>query len=135
LVGSRGIQSDTYLTLMDLAPTFLDVAGSKYPDDGSVQPLLGKSLLPLLSDGTAVHDDQYVTTMFHGGRAFIRQGRWKLVTLERPFDETGFELFDVEDDPGEMNDLSEAQPEKRAELIELWRAERKKLGIILPGDL
>jgi arylsulfatase len=135
LLGARGIQSDTYLTLMDLAPTFLDIAGAKYPDDGSVQPLLGESLLPLLSDGTAVHDDQYVTTLYHGGRAFIRQGRWKLVTLERPFDETGFELFDVEDDPGETNDLSEAQPEKRAELIELWRAERKKLGIILPGDL
>jgi arylsulfatase len=134
-VRSRGTVSTTYLTVMDLAPTFLELAKAKYPDDGSVHPMLGESLVPLLTDLEPVHDENHVTTLYHGGRAFVRQGKWKLVNLDPPFDESGFELFNIQNDPGEMENLAEAEPEKLAELIALWRVERKKLGIVLPGDL
>ncbi len=134
-VGSRGVINDSYFTVMDLAPTFLELGKASYPDDGSVRPMLGESLVPLLADLAPVHDENYITTLYHGGRAFVRQGKWKLVTLDPPFDESGFELFDIEADPGEIVNLAEAEPEKLAELIALWRGERKKLGIVLPGDL
>ena len=134
-VGSRGVINDTYLTVMDLAPTFLELAKARYPDDGSVRPMLGESLKPLLTDLAPVHGQDYVTTLYHGGRAFVRKGNWKLVNLDPPFDEAGLELFDLETDPGETVNLAEAEPEKMAEMIALWRAERKKLGIVLPGDL
>jgi arylsulfatase len=88
-----------------------------------------------LTDLEPVHDENHVTTLYHGGRAFVRQGNWKLVNLDPPFDESGFELFNIQNDPGEMENLAEAEPEKLAELIALWRVERKKLGIVLPGDL
>jgi arylsulfatase A-like enzyme len=120
---------------MDLMPTFLELAGAAYPADGSVRPMLGESLVPLLTNGDPVHDEAYVTTLYHGGRAFIRQGSWKLVTLEPPFDEAAFELFDLETDPGEAVNLAQAEPAKTAELLALWRQEREKLGIVLPGDL
>ena len=100
-VGSRGVIDDTYLTVMDLAPTFLELAGARYPDDGSVRPMLGESMVPLLTDLSPCMMKNYVTTLYHGGRAFVRKGRWKLVTLDPPFDESRFELFDVEADPGE----------------------------------
>ncbi|MEN8007838.1 MAG: arylsulfatase [Candidatus Krumholzibacteriota bacterium] len=134
-VSAHGVIDDTYFTVMDLAPTFLELAEARYPDDGSVRPMLGESLLPLLADGAPVHDEDYVTVLYHGGRALVRQGRWKLVNLDPPFDESAFELFDLETDPGETVNLAEAEPEKRAELLALWRAERKRLGIVLPGDL
>jgi arylsulfatase len=128
--------SSAYLTVMDLAPTFLELAGAVYPDDGSVEPMLGESMLPLLRGGQArVHDDSYVTTLYHGGRAFIRQGRWKLVNLEPPFFESELELFDVEADPGETTNLADVEPAKLAEMLALWRAERARLGILLPDDL
>jgi arylsulfatase len=128
--------SSAYLTVMDLAPTFLGLAGAVYPDDGSVEPMLGESMLPLLrGEQTRVHDDGYVTTLYHGGRAYIRQGRWKLVNLEPPFLESELELFDVEADPGETTNLAEVEPSKLAEMLALWRAERARLGIILPSDL
>jgi hypothetical protein len=38
-------------------------------------------------------------------------------------------------DPGETTDLSSQFPRKRAELLELWRRERRALGITLPEDL
>lgn len=125
-----------YVTVMDLAPTFLDMAGVPYPDDGSVQPMLGESMRDYLAGVTdRVHDDSYVTTLYHRGFAYLRRGPWKIVTLYPPFEESKFELFNVIDDPGETTDLRETNPEKYEELIELWREERRRLGIVLPRDL
>ena len=93
-------------------------------------------MIPLLS-GTAseVHDSTYVTALYHAGHAFVRHGRWKLVNLDAPFDESGFELFDIEADPGETRNLAAAEPERFREMLRLWREQRLKLGIILPSDL
>ena len=82
-----------------------------------------------------VHSDDYVTTLYHGGRAYVRQGNWKLVNLDPPFDESKMELFDVKADPGETNNLAKVYPDRYQRMLNLWRIERKKLGIILPQDL
>jgi arylsulfatase len=135
-VSHQGIINSSYVTVMDLAPTILEIADVPYPDDGSVKPILGESMGSLLAGNSeSVHDDQYVTTLFHRGRAFLRKGNWKMSTLEKPFDESDFELFDLSVDPGEANNLADVETEKFAELIEVWRTERKRLGIILPEDL
>jgi arylsulfatase A-like enzyme len=73
--------------------------------------------------------------MAYQQRAFVRRGDWKLMTLDQPFDERDFALYNVANDLGETTDLSEQYPEKRSELLELWRQERRKLGITLPEDL
>jgi arylsulfatase len=57
------------------------------------------------------------------------------LTLTQPFDERDFELFDLRRDPGETRDLSAAEPERRAAMLDLWRAERRRFGIVLPEDL
>lgn len=135
-VAARGVIDSTYLTVMDLAPTFLDIAGAQYPDDGSVRPMLGESITGFLAgEADIVHDENYVTTLYHAGRAYLRQGNWKISNLEPPFNEADFELFDLATDPGESYNLADDEPEKLAELIELWGEERERLGIILPQDL
>lgn len=135
-VAAAGLKEQSYVTVMDLAPTLIELAGARYPENGSVKPMLGESMVPLLSgQADRVHDDDYVTTLYHRGRAFLRQGPWKIVTLEPPFDEASFKLFNVIDDPGETTNLAESRPEKYAELVELWRSERRELGIVLPQDL
>jgi arylsulfatase A-like enzyme len=120
---------------MDLAPTLLEVAGARYPDDGTVRPMLGESMNALLSGASdRVHDDTYVTTVYHAGRAYVRMGRWKLVSLDPPFDESKMELFDVIADPGETRDLRGSEPERYAEMLALWRSERARLGIRLESE-
>jgi arylsulfatase len=127
---------DSYVTVMDIAPTLLEVAGANYPDDGSVAPILGESMVGLLSGSVdRVHDDNYITVFSHRGRAFVRQGDWKILTLNGPFDESNFELYNVADDPDETENLREAEPEKFAELLEIWREKRLEYGIIVPRDL
>jgi len=129
-VSARGAIEDTYVTVMDLAPTFLDLAGASYPDDGSVRPMLGESMTGLLS-GTAdrVHGDDYVTTLYHAGRGFVRRGRWKLVSLEPPFSTDEMQLFDILADPGETRDLRGAEPAIHAEMLALWASEKERLDI------
>ena len=89
----------------------------------------------IAGDAATVHDADYVTTLFHAGRAFVRRGPWKLVTLDPPFDEAAFQLFNVEDDPSETTNLAHAPPDVHRELLELWRTERARLGIVLPSEI
>ena len=135
-VAARGVIDATYLTVMDLAPTFLEIADARYPNDGSVRPMLGESIAGFLAgEADTVHDSDYVTTLYHAGRAYLRQGDWKISNLEPPFDEADFELFNLTADPGETTNLAHDEAEKYAAMIELWHAEREALGIILPEDL
>ena len=135
VVSMRAIDS-TYVTVMDLAPTFLEFAGAKYPDDDSVRPMLGESMSDFLAGAAeTVHAKDYVTVLYHGGFAYLRQGDWKISNLEPPFDEGDFELFDLSVDPGETSNLAVSRPEKYEELLKTWREKRRELGIILPNDL
>jgi arylsulfatase len=135
-VAKQGFIENAYLTVMDLAPTFLEKAGAHYPDDGSVRPMLGESMSGLLTgDASFVHDQDYVTTLFHAGRAYVRKGGWKLLQNQQPFDAANFALFNMDEDPGEIHDLKETHPEKFKEMVELWQSQRIELGIVLPEDL
>ena len=140
IVSGRGVNvsatTSAYVTVMDLAPTFIELADAHYPTDGSVKPMLGSSIKTILSGETkSVHDELYTTVLFHRGYAFVRQGRWKLTNIELPFDEKNFALYDLQTDPGETTDLAAVHPERLAELIEVWQTQRLELGITLPEDL
>jgi arylsulfatase len=133
-VRHRREYSDIYVTVMDFLPTLLELAGGEYPDDKA--PLLGDSIVDYLAgDSDVVHDENYVTTFAYEQRAYVRKGNWKLLTLEQPFDERDFALYNLADDPGESIDLARSNPRKHGELLELWRTERRRMGITLPEDL
>jgi arylsulfatase len=68
-----------------------------------------------------VHDDEYVTVFEHGGKAYVRKGPWKLVQIDRPFNEDDFVLFYLNSDWGETTDLSEDLQEKYQELLQPYR--------------
>jgi arylsulfatase len=135
-VSGAGSISSSYLTVMDLAPTFMELAAADYPEREGIEPMRGRSMTAFLGgESEKVHDDDYVTVHAHRGRMLLRQGHWKLTSLEPPFDESKLELFNLAVDPGETNNLRETEPEKFQELLERWRSERRALGIVLPQDL
>ncbi|MDN3204122.1 arylsulfatase [Algoriphagus sediminis] len=135
VAGSGSIQ-DTFCTLLDLAPTFYEVAGVEYPKEwkgNSPKPLLGESLIPMLSGNVSqVHHENYVFGMEHAGQAMLRKGNWKILNHERPFDKSNFELFDLSKDIAEQNDLRKEFPEKYQEMLLEWEKWSEQVGVVLP---
>ncbi|MEQ8363387.1 MAG: arylsulfatase [Cyclobacteriaceae bacterium] len=133
-ITNPGTINNGYFTVMDLAPTFYELAGATYPGKtgtARTKPLLGKSILPLLQGEDEIHVTDYITALEHRGRMFIRKGNWKLVNLQPPYDESKMMLFNLEEDLGETKDLSRTQPEKFEELLEAWRDYRDANNIII----
>jgi arylsulfatase len=114
-----------FLTVMDLAPTFLELAEVVYPGKrgtAETRPMLGKSMMTyLMGKSPVVHDSTYVAGLWSGGFASLRRGRWKLVNTERPFREEHLKLYDLLSDPGETTDLSKARPATYQAMMERWR--------------
>ncbi len=116
----KGVVVDTPVSLVDLYPTFMDMARIRYDDyaDNAAYPdaLDGESLLPQLVEGTGRERD-WAMCEYHGDRCatgtfMLRQGDWKYVK------HTGFEseLFNLKDDPDETTDLVHDKPEIAREL-------------------
>jgi arylsulfatase A-like enzyme len=100
VIAGRGIQAgqrSALVYLMDLFPTFVDFASAKLP-----QGVEGKSLRPILEGKeSAVREVLY--TGYRDCQRAIRDGRWKLIRYPL-VDRT--QLFDLNNDPRELNDLS-----------------------------
>ena len=125
-----------FSTVMDIAPTFLELAGVAHPgteyQGREVAPMRGRSLLPYLSGDTeSVHDDLAGTGWELFGRYAIRQGDWKALHLPQPYGPGAWQLYDLSADPGEINDLAASYPDKLAELLVLWERYVSETGVIL----
>lgn len=121
--------NSAYFTVMDLAPTFLALAGTTYPQNQKHQ-LLGTSLVPMFSGETAsAHADDYVTVLDHNNRALVRQGNWKLVAQEDSYAENGFALYNLMDDPAESVDVKDDFPDFYHSLIAAWQNKTQQYGI------
>jgi arylsulfatase len=122
----------------DISATVYDVAGVSVPDTvkGFEQmPMAGVSLKSTFAadrDGTLPRTQYFE---MGGHRAIYRDG-WKAVTRHTPtvaFDNDKWELYHVEEDLSEFNDLASAEPERLAEMVALWWAEAEEYGV-LPLD-
>ena len=96
--------------LIDLAPTFYDLAGIEYPKElNGVQsnPLPGKSLLPVLIDGASEVNRGAPIFWERAGNRAVREGKWKLVSISPSYQ---WELYNLENDRGETNNLAQQNP-------------------------
>ncbi len=100
------------VALVDIAPTLLDLVGEKSGRDS----MQGQSLLPMILNGWE-HGPVYIEKLkaptFPWSLQALVDGRWKLIQFAN---EQRFELYDLENDPGEKRDLSDQLPEKTAQM-------------------
>lgn len=100
--------------LIDVMATCLEVSGAEYPEREGLQPLQGKSLLPLFAgEEREQHEELYFR--FGSCRA-LRKGEWKLVS----FYGNPWELYNISSDRFEQHDLAEQHPERVQELSARW---------------
>ena len=62
-------------------------------------------------------------------KAFFAGG-WKVLWMPEPNGTGEWELFDLKQDPGELNDLGIKHPEKLKELVARWERYKKDNGVL-----
>ena len=118
--------------IMDIVPTCMDIAGA----ESSAVPLEGRSLLPVFQ-GNQRQGHEVLYWQF-GSCAAVRKGKWKLVaphpnpragidhfseggeSERKGNDEKRWELYDMESDRTELNNLADKYPHKVKEMADLY---------------
>lgn len=126
-----------FTSVMDLAPTFLDLSGTVYPsryNGNQIKPLQGSSILPYLrNEQEYIHDENYVMGWELFGRAAVRKGPWKITYVEKPFGQSRFALYNLEADPSELKDVSADFPELYDEMMNHWQQYVEENGVVFLG--
>ena len=120
------------VNLLDFYPTILDITNIK---PNTMQILDGISIMPILKNPVAhlKRDAQFwhyplEKPHFLGGRSSgaIRAGDWKLIEF---FDTGKLELYNLNDDIGERNNLSSEYSDKVKKLSKMLTDWRKKVNV------
>ncbi len=123
-----GLVSDSHVMHCDIFSSLLDAAGLTVPESNGKNPLRGMSLLPhMLSDGkTSVPERTMIFELW--GNIGVRRGDYKLWAsvgrdyspdwdaLADEISQKNLELFDLQRDVAETNDLRTEYPEMYASL-------------------
>jgi arylsulfatase A-like enzyme len=143
-IKAKGQLRSQFQHVVDLAPTVLEAAGIPEPKtvNGVAQsPIEGVSMVYSFDDAKAVgrHKTQYFEIL--GNRAIYSDG-WVAATVHKaPWEMTPrhklvedvWELYNVEEDFSETNDLAAKNPAKLAELQALFMKEAERYRV-LPID-
>ncbi|KXJ89840.1 alkaline-phosphatase-like protein [Microdochium bolleyi] len=140
-----GTITHQFATVMDLAPTILEMAGVAHPhptyQSRPVVAMRGKSMVPWLSSSSSssststpapvtIHEKDFINGWETCGRAACRKGDWKIVFIPRPKGPEKWQLYNLRADPGEVHDLAEQEPQRLRELMTLWDQYVLETGVI-----
>jgi arylsulfatase A-like enzyme len=113
--------------LIDLMATCVDVAGAKYPSEFAghkITPLEGKSLAPVFKTGK--RQGHAAIYWEHEGNQAVRMGPWKLVKKHGE----DWELYDLEADRTELNNLAGKYPDRAKEMAANWEAWARRSQVL-----
>src|SRR5690606_6356796 len=124
-IQSKGEIRGQFHHVIDVLPTVLDCAGVRAPEvvNGHKQiPIHGVSMRYSFDNASSpsTRQEQYFELI--GNRAMYREG-WKVVAAHEKgedFDKDDWELYCLDEDFSEVNELSATYPEKVRELVGLW---------------
>jgi arylsulfatase A-like enzyme len=132
---NSGARLSSPVRSIDLVPTLIELLGLRVPEDIDFD---GRSLLETIdetpgspriaysesiNDLTAYYDSQLQDNSLYA----ISEDRWKLILYREKSKDKELELFDLQADPHELNNLSEKYPEVASRL----RNELKKMQAIV----
>ncbi|MGJ8584661.1 MAG: arylsulfatase [Marinosulfonomonas sp.] len=144
-INSKGEIRTQFHHVIDVAPTLLEAAGIKEPNEvnGTTQvPMAGTSMVYSFDDADApgTRDTQYFETgghraIYHDGwvAASFHGAPWVL-TGSICFDDAEWTLYNIEKDFSESTNVAAENPEKLKELIALFDEEAAKYNVFPLDD-
>lgn len=138
-ITSPGEYRDQIGNVIDIMPTLVELTGANYPitfNGQSITPAAGVSLVPSFVNHPMNCD---AICWEHEMNRAVRSGKWKLVSAGGMIDggygkwkyyiNGPWELYDMENDPTELNDLSAKYPDQAARLLQIWQSWAKKVSV------
>jgi arylsulfatase len=113
--------------LVDLMATCVDISGAKYPAEfkkQKIKPMEGRSLAPSFGGKQIERDAIYWE---HEGNRAVRVGPWKLVAKGA---RSKWELYNVETDRSELNNVAEKRPERVEQLTAKWQTYAERANVL-----
>jgi arylsulfatase len=133
-----GGRRDQFVNVADIAPTIYELVAVTAPEvrRGVEQlPVTGHSFAAVLGDASAPAANRLQYFELACSRALVA-GEWKAVCKHEAgadYDTERWELYHLASDWSECNDLAAEQPDKVAELVDLWWQEAERHAV-LPLD-
>ena len=118
--------------LIDIMPTILEASGAKYPEvynGNRIYPIEGSSMIPLFIKG--IWQEHELMFWEHESNCTLRKGKWKAI---QKYDTGNWELFNLDNDRSELNDLADMNPEVLKLITSKWYELAEKYYVIPKPD-
>ncbi|MEL6926618.1 MAG: sulfatase-like hydrolase/transferase, partial [Bacteroidota bacterium] len=126
-IAARGDITQQQAHVIDVMPTFLALAGAEYPTNyggQKIKSMHGRSLVSHFKQ-QAPTEERTLYFEFKGSKAVIK-GDWKLVNNRET---KQWELYNLQSDPTEMNNLFDKHPDKFLELRTMHGQWERGVGV------
>ncbi len=127
-IADPGAIRQQWVHVTDMLPTIMELTGTDRPGESGgrkIPSLDGRSFTEMLCNPGASGQRTAQHYELDGNRGYIRDG-WKIVSLQPPdkvIDLDNWMLFNLREDPTEINNLAKTFPDRLRDLIESFDAE------------
>lgn len=118
-------QLGSLISIMDIAPTLMSFANVQSTHNYLMQ---GRSAEEILRDSPIRGEVRENLAMETYGNKAVWEGNWKLLWS---WESQSWELFDLENDPGETNDLSLSYPSRVESMVQTFSNFVEENGVVL----
>lgn len=120
---------DSPAMVTDVTPTLLEMIDVPPADDAS-RAITGRSLLPVLrGEAESAYAPGDIRAIEVSGNSALYRDGYKIVRSVAPIGDGQWRLYDLSTDPGEVIDLSEAQPARLESMLEDYAAYAARVGV------
>ena len=124
-------RTNTFCFFTDIAPTIYDMVGISTRANEGYAPITGKSILPHINNyNLPVYNvSEGIGLEAAASSAYFLNG-YKIVKNNIPLGDMEWHLYNLENDPSELNDLAQQEPERLQKMLAGYEAYAKSVGVL-----